>query len=952
MDRNAVLAQTRKEFLKAFAEAVDALTPVSLHNLDELAESAGTAAERYSRFDARSVLFKRDIEIRQQLNQKMEGLLNRAFQTAYSTLRPSFADAFTQTTLSLIDTSAQEEEVRLDNIMRRYRNSAEQQLRDLNIRIAVLFGQEDIKERENPFRPYLFTRCITQTVDALGLEEDTALVLTDQLASDMTGPVVKIYEQLNEHLAAQGIASTLQLKIRRSKAAPWQQGQQAPQPGQPQGHDDVMGGMGGADGHDSNYVGEMPFNPAGLQSPFGAPPGMGFNPGMIPTMPAMSAPQPDRSDQLLQFVQHALGMGPEPAALQAHSAQTQGSGSPQYGAAPGWSGGGGAGQSWPAGQGGGQMPAGGGPGQYGAGMAPQPYGYGGGAAQGQGQGQGQTPGEQAGGRRGWLGATQGVGEVLRNLFTKSRSGSAGSAAGDYAEEDHLPFNEYEPSAGADGSLAGIGVRGASGGIIRHTPLSGMVEELQFAATPTVEQIFDNGRVRNLILEARSRLSDVAKDSSEQMIIDTVAMLFEFILSDSEVPAEVRAQLGRLQFLVLKTALLDPEFFTQAHHPARMLVNRIGSISLGLRSLDPTGERISVEIRQIIETLLADKTEGLALFGAMLDEFDAFIARELRNASTSVERAVEAVENAENHTLDYARTSGMLGDSLSNYRLDGYLHDFLVNDWTHAIERAGRSNPDRALSYRLLVPDLIWSLAPKVSLSERKELLGMIPGMLATLRVGLEDTGLPKPDQQKLLTWLAESHRLALSATHVSAPVPPVEMVRENFVSFLAAEAADTTNAAVAPAFDRQMVTEAINELAVELDLIDHMLELDEEALPAIPAKETATPEEIAQDEAVDAGLQDGVTVEVNLTGHPATARLNWVSSSATTLVLTMEGNDRPSVISVKLFKRLLAAGRARFLETTPLFERAIQSLLNSADKLDSAPATPFNPAAGPQPAMF
>lgn len=266
----------------------------------------------------------------------------------------------------------------------------------------------------------------------------------------------------------------------------------------------------------------------------------------------------------------------------------------------------------------------------------------------------------------------------------------------------------------------------TGSNIIHTPLSGMVEELQYIATPDASGIMENGRVRNLIMEARARLSDVAKDSTEQMVIDTVAMLFEFILGDTEVPAEVRAQLGRLQFLVLKTALLDPDFFTQAHHPARMLVNRIGSISLGLRSLDPSGERISIEIRQIIETLLADKSEGLALFTRMLDEFDAFIARELRSADARVERAVAAVESSENHTLLYARTAGMLGDALSAFRLDTVFHDFLVNAWSHAVERAGRSSAERAQRYRELVPDLVWSIAPKVQPGERKELLGMIP----------------------------------------------------------------------------------------------------------------------------------------------------------------------------------------------------------------------------------
>ncbi|GGP26560.1 DUF1631 family protein [Silvimonas amylolytica] len=923
MDRNAVLAQTRKEFLKAFAEAVDGLTPVTMQRLNELADSAGTAAERFTRFDARTALFKREAEVRLQMNQKMEALLNRAFQTAYSTFRPSFADAFTQTTLSLIDTSTQDEEMRMDNIMRRYRNSAEQQLRDLNIRMAVLFGQEDIKERENPFRPYLFVRCITQTVETLHMEAETANVLTDQLAGDLTEWVVRIYETLNESLADQGIASTLQLKIRRSKPAPWQQAQQQPAPAQMPEHADS--GM-----HEGNYVGEMPFNPAGLGMPPGMP-GMPGMPGQMPGFPqGMQPPAADRSDQLLQFVQHALGMGPEPAAMQAHAAQ---GGSMMPGGMPQGMGAGAAGGQAPAGwPGGWGSPAAMG-GEAGGGQYPAGSPWGGGAGAGAGGAGAPAPAQ----RRSWLSATQGVGEALRNLFTGS--GRSSQAADGYAAEDHLQYHDGDTATGsAAGNMAGWDA-------FQHTPLSGMVEELQYAATPTVEQIVDNGRVRNLILEARSRLADVAKDSSEQMIIDTVAMLFEFILSDTEVPAEVRAQLGRLQFLVLKTALLDPEFFTQSHHPARMLVNRIGSISLGLRSLDPSGERISVEIRQIIETLLADKTEGLALFGAMLDEFDAFIARELRNANTAVGKAVEAIETAENHTVEYARITGMLGDALGTYRLDGFLQEFLVNDWTHAIERVSRVDPDRALSYRLLVPDLIWSIAPKVTPSERKELLGMIPGILATLRSGLEETGLARAEQQKVLAWLAESHRLALSANHVPAPVPPVEMVRENFMSFLTAEPPEETAATQAPVFDRHMVTEAINELDVELDLIDHMLETEDKPLPPAPAEvqTTATAEEIAQDKAIEQGLQGGVTVEVNLDGHPSRARLNWVSTTATTLVLTIEGNDKPSVVSVKMFKRLLAAGRARFLETTPLFERAINALLTSADKLDSAPGNhPFS----------
>jgi hypothetical protein len=81
-------------------------------------------------------------------------------------------------------------------------------------------------------------------------------------------------------------------------------------------------------------------------------------------------------------------------------------------------------------------------------------------------------------------------------------------------------------------------------------------------------------------------------------------------------------------------------------------------------------------------------------------------------------------------------------------------------------------------------------------------------------------------------------------------------------------------------------------------------------------------------------LRTGITIEINLDGKPTLALLNWVSPTATNLVLTVEGQTKPAVISVRLFQRFMATGRARFVETAPLFERAVASLLASADQLD------------------
>jgi hypothetical protein len=78
-------------------------------------------------------------------------------------------------------------------------------------------------------------------------------------------------------------------------------------------------------------------------------------------------------------------------------------------------------------------------------------------------------------------------------------------------------------------------------------------------------------------------------------------------------------------------------------------------------------------------------------------------------------------------------------------------------------------------------------------------------------------------------------------------------------------------------------------------------------------------------------LKIGVSVEINLGGEPSQGKLNWIDPALTNLILTMEGQEQPSMLSVRMFRRMIAHGRVKFLETEPLFERAVQSLLKSAD---------------------
>ena len=863
MDRNALLASTRAEFMRSFLAAFDELLPRARTSLFSAADASYSGPQQHQLIAAFKLLNERHGDLRQQLMRSMDQLLNRSFQTTYSTFRPSFSASFAgDTILSLVDANQYEDQLHIDEVTRRFRNAAEEQLRDLNIRIAILFEQDSLNERENPFRPFLLVRAIATAIDNMGQRIENNQILFDRLTTDIEPAVAAIYSAVNRHLSEHGIAAQLQLKIQKTMSA-----KVAVDSGsEPDANADTITRFAASDTAPARAV---PFDDGRR---------------------ALSSDQPRRRVEQLFDVVRRIARPVSVASNNgdAFSAGTSDSNAEQASAdhhddhvnrSDGGS------------------------------------GYG-------------DPGIRQ--RNDWFGA-YGVANTLRQFFSAptGATSSIGSSTTS-ATQISRPI-----SARLGASISAL----IAGGV------------------PNAEHMSVNGSagdVRNLIFEQRSVLSDASADSDEQMTIDVVAMLFEFILRDTQIPAEVRAQLGRLQFLVLKVALRESALLTQQHHPARLLVNRIGTISVGLQQLDPSGARIAFEIIRIVETLLANASDNSDLFYIMLDEFDAFIARELRSRDSNVDCAAQAVENAESRTLRFARLAAQLGDVLTGLSIDPYLHQFLNDTWVHVIERAERTDAEHATvsrRFRQLVPDLLWSMVPKNSAPERSRLITLLPVIVGTVRQGLAMEDWPEPRQHELLDWLVAAHSRSLRGSDPSTPDLSLAAMNEHFENFLmniqegdSADLADASNADMST-LQNQFLAEALNESALAVDLLDPLVDMantlpmDFAKMPgstadlpyAAPAHDAASEQTTMFER-----LRQGVAISITVGTEPLLASVSYKSQTA--LVLTMANHGAPSMISVRMFLRLCAMRRVTFIEAAPLFERAVQSLLASADELEKQAA--------------
>ncbi|MBC3875931.1 DUF1631 family protein [Undibacterium flavidum] len=855
MDQSVLLTNARAEFMRSFTEAMQRTLPRCIEDCFVKADDTYSSLEQGRLLDARTVLVEQRPNILQQMTNSMDHLLARSFKTTYNTYRPSAN--FNTDSLTLIDPTAFEGGLRLEEITSRFRSEAEDQLRDLNIRIALIFEQEVTNERENPFRPYLFSRCISTTVDGLSVNPSLVDTLVERIADNFLSFVPTIYSAVNTYLAQNGIAAQLQLKIRKSPTAP------------------MPHGAGASETSQAEESANSEFNEEQENS---------------------AQPQ-KRSSQFEQFFSSALNRASN-LISGAKPTQSQSQSQPQ-----------------------------------------SETGENSGITQSQSRAAESDFHHAATGPFSWLKNGELVGDAIRGFFggnaaSRSVGGNAGanwdnsehpqnSAFGNYTQDEvtQIPADsEYGSSSSESRASVGQG------------QLSGAIPDFQRTLTPSGAEMFDGrGGVRNLILEQRTALNELTSNINEKMTIDIVAMLFEFILRDTQVPAEIRAQLGRLQFLVLKLALKDTSLLTQKGHPARLLVNRIGSISLGLKQIDPTGVEITKEICRIVETLLQDESENPQIFSRMLDEFDVFIARELRAGNTGTESAIEGAEQVRNRTLRFAHTSAQLHEALLDLTIDPFLQNFFETVWVYVLELADREDVKRAHRLRLLVPDLLWSIIPKSNEEERAQLLALLPIILRTLKEGMASIQCEPAIQEELMNWLVDAHTKSMRLNHnnTQQKQASLSVIHQHFNNFFADPDLDNFTALENP--DRSDVNkfldDAIKELDIRVQLLDQVV-VDE--LPLDSAEVNLPIRDLSVDPVMEQ-LKAGVSVEINLGGEPGQGTLNWIDPALTNLILTLEGQEQPSMLSVRMFRRMIAHGRVKFLETEPLFERAVQSLLKSAD---------------------
>ncbi|MGH8041665.1 MAG: DUF1631 domain-containing protein [Rudaea sp.] len=410
-------------------------------------------------------------------------------------------------------------------------------------------------------------------------------------------------------------------------------------------------------------------------------------------------------------------------------------------------------------------------------------------------------------------------------------------------------------------------------------------------------------------------------SADEDTIDLVGMLFEYILQDRNLPAQMQALLGRLQIPFLKAAILDKHLFAQKSHPARQLLDSMAQACMGWSEESDRDRRLYEKVKQTVESLLKNFDDDLGVFEKTRVDFDTFLESNRKRADLAEQRAAEATRGREKlHTARRISAREIL-QRVENREMPEIVRSVLTRPWANylvlTLLRQGEDSDEWRHALRF-VDEFIWSAEPKKSDVERLRLKGLLPALEKSLRHGLATVAYHENDVRQLMQELNAYYTTLLDGADARV------------VARAAAASASPGADDGAPGF------EIVSRAAATAAAIDSPVE--EEIV--LRAEAAAAPPDVGED---DESLRQARAMKVGTwvefsgaDGVKERAKLSWISPISTKYLFVNRKGLKVADKTVQALAVEIRRGDAVVLEEVPLFDRALDAIV---ERLKAAHAT-------------
>jgi hypothetical protein len=287
-----------------------------------------------------------------------------------------------------------------------------------------------------------------------------------------------------------------------------------------------------------------------------------------------------------------------------------------------------------------------------------------------------------------------------------------------------------------------------------------------------EQASAQARMRTL-MDLKTRASKV----SQALGLDAVRTLVGQVASDQRVLAPVREAVVALEPALLHTAMAAPRFFGDDSHPARRLIEEVAQRSFKYNDeFTEDFESFMGPVREVVRELSAptaapnkqDFAERLQRLQAQWQSIDTEEKQASEPGMQSMRFAQERQTLADKIGWEFGLRSDLEG-------VPPKVADFLFQDWSLVIAQAQltaeRSQIDPG-GYLAVVSDLLWSVKREAALRQPARLFEVVPGVISTLRRGLQMLGKEPAETESFFAALMRYHDPVLRLRRLRSAMGP------------------------------------------------------------------------------------------------------------------------------------------------------------------------------------
>jgi hypothetical protein len=267
-------------------------------------------------------------------------------------------------------------------------------------------------------------------------------------------------------------------------------------------------------------------------------------------------------------------------------------------------------------------------------------------------------------------------------------------------------------------------------------------------------------------------------AGDENAIELLATIFDYVFADAGIAPDLKRLMGRLQIPLVKVALSDKDCLFEEDHPAPRLLDTLARSSA---TREQTGERADPfyeMVEQIVLRVQQEIEPHLGLWADILADLENFLAAEEALIEHALADAIAETTRQEKMLQARILAENDVAARIETGEVAGFVEAFLEMQWVRILTLAhniAETKPDALVRVLKVMDDLIWSIQPKTSPEERRNLVARLPSILSLMNAWLNVLKWDEPERVQFFSKLAERHAAIARASIELSPRLQVQL---------------------------------------------------------------------------------------------------------------------------------------------------------------------------------